>query len=152
MIKLVILHDKTVVAACLSCLGSVVNNVTKNFTLIRDTFKKYFSNIVTFKRVYEKDPRDHRLPRSTPMFRRSLFTVGLLLRHFDFTLEELYAGLEWGSETKMTVFETIYYFLEHESTDVQNDTLGVSQQFYIMTNKTITWLFAGSWIHLHPPL
>merc|ERR1719410_2989826 len=124
MIKLVILHDKTVVAACLSCLGSVVNNVTKNFTLIRDTFKKYFSNIVTFKRVYEKDPRDHRLPRSTPMFRRSLFTVGLLLRHFDFTLEELYAGLEWGSETKMTVFETIYYFLEHESTDVQNDTLG----------------------------
>ena len=153
MIKLVILHDKTVVAACLSCLGSVVNNVTKNFTLIRDTFKKYFSNIVTFKRVYEKDPRDHRLPRSTPMFRRSLFTVGLLLRHFDFTLEELYAGLEWGSETKMTVFETIYYFLEHESTDVQNDTLGVSRQLYIVANKTIeTWLFAGSWIHLHPPL
>lgn len=135
MIKLVILHDKTVVAACLSCLGSVVNNVTKNFTLIRDTFKKYFSNIVTFKRVYEKDPRDHRLPRSTPMFRRSLFTVGLLLRHFDFTLEELYAGLEWGSETKMTVFETIYYFLEHESTDVQNDTLGVSRQFNIMANN-----------------
>ena len=70
------------------------------------------------------------------MFRRSLFTVGLLLRHFDFTLEELYAGLEWGSETKMTVFETIYYFLEHESTDVQNDTLGVSLQLYIVANKT----------------
>ena len=33
--KLILLHDKTVVSACLSCLGSVVNNVTRNFTLIR---------------------------------------------------------------------------------------------------------------------
>merc|ERR1712241_346576 len=122
-IKLIILHDKTVVAACLSCLGSVVNNVTKNFTLIRDTFKKYFGNLIQFKRAHEKDPGDPRLPANSPMFRRSLFTVGLLLRHFDFTLEELYAGLEWGSETKMTVFESIYYFLDHESYDIQNATL-----------------------------
>ena len=124
-IKLIILHDKTVVAACLSCLGSVVNNVTKNFTLIRDTFKKYFGNLIQFKRAHEKDPGDPRLPANSPMFRRSLFTVGLLLRHFDFTQEELYAGLEWGSETKMTVFESIYYFLDHESYDIQNATLQV---------------------------
>jgi hypothetical protein len=32
--------------------------------------------------------------KATPFFRRSLFTVGLLLRHFDFGPEELYAGLE----------------------------------------------------------
>ena len=126
-IKLIILHDKTVVSACLSCLGSVVNNVTKNFTLIRDTFKKYFGNLIHFKKAHEKDPGDPRLPANIPMFRRSLFTVGLLLRHFDFTLEELYAGLEWGSETKMTVFESIYYFLDHESYDIQNATLQVKQ-------------------------
>ena len=75
--------------------------------------------------VHEKDPADPRLAKATPFFRRSLFTVGLLLRHFDFTLEELYAGLEWGSETKMTVFENIYYFLDHESFDIQNATLQV---------------------------
>merc|ERR1712241_533208 len=122
-IKLIILHDKTVVAACLSCLGSVVNEVTKNFTLIRDCFKKYFGHLNSFKKVHEKDPTDPRLAKATPFFRRSLFTVGLLLRHFDFTQEELYTGLEWGSETKMAVFEAIYYFMDHDSYDIQNATL-----------------------------
>jgi len=122
-VKLILLHDKTVVSACLSCLGSVVNNVTKNFTLIRDCFKKYFGHLNSFKKVHEKDPSDIRLPKATPFFRRSLFTVGLLLRHFDFTQEELYTGLEWGSETKMAVFEAIFYFMDHESLDIQNATL-----------------------------
>jgi len=122
-VKLILLHDKTVVSACLSCLGSVVNNVTKNFTLIRDCFKKYFGHLNSFKKVHEKDPSDIRLPKATPFFRRSLFTVGLLLRHFDFTQEELYTGLEWGSETKMAVFEAIFYFMNHESLDIQNATL-----------------------------
>merc|ERR1719309_1429773 len=93
-IKLILLHDKAVVSSCLSCLGSVVNNVPKNFTLIRDCFKKYFGHLNSFKKVHEKDPSDIRLPKATPFFRRSLFTVGLLLRHFDFTQEELYTGLE----------------------------------------------------------
>eukprot|EP00092_Neocalanus_flemingeri_P012891 GFUD01013887.1.p1 GENE.GFUD01013887.1~~GFUD01013887.1.p1 ORF type:complete len:2166 (+),score=648.36 GFUD01013887.1:182-6679(+) len=122
-VKLILLHDKTVVSACLSCLGSVVNNVTKNYTLIRDCFKKYFGHLNSFKKVHEKDPADPRLAKATPFFRRSLFTVGLLLRHFDFSLEELYTGLEWGSETKMAVFEAIYYFMDHESADIQNATL-----------------------------
>jgi len=122
-VKLILLHDKTVVSACLSCLGSVVNNVTKNFTLIRDCFKKYFGHLNSFKKVHEKDPTDPRLAKATPFFRRSLFTVGLLLRHFDFTQEELYTGLEWGSETKMAVFEAIYYFMDHESPDIQNATI-----------------------------
>jgi len=122
-VKLILLHDKTVVSACLSCLGSVVNSVTKNYTLIRDCFKKYFGHLNSFKKVHEKDPEDPRLAKATPFFRRSLFTVGLLLRYFDFTQEDLYTGLEWGSETKMAVFEAIYYFMDHESPDIQNATL-----------------------------
>lgn len=122
-VKLILLHDKTVVSACLSCLGSVVNNVTRNFTLIRDCFKKYFGHLISFKKVHEKDPTDPRLVKATPFFRRSLFTVGLLLRYFDFTMEELYTGLEWGSETKMAVFEAIFYFMDHESESIQNATL-----------------------------
>jgi cohesin loading factor subunit SCC2 len=50
-VKLILLHDKTVVSACLSCLGSVVNSVTKNYTLIRDCFKKYFGHLNSFKKV-----------------------------------------------------------------------------------------------------
>ena len=121
--KLILLHDKTVVSACLSCLGSVVNNVTRNFTLIRDCFKKYFGHLVSFKKVHSNDPQDQRLERATPFFRRSLFTVGLLLRYFDFGKEELYAGLEWGSETKNAVFDALYYFLDHENVHIQNATL-----------------------------
>ena len=78
--KLILLHDKTVVSACLSCLGSVVNNVTRNFTLITDCFKKYFGHLVSFKKLHETNPADDRLKKATPFFRRSLFTVGLLLR------------------------------------------------------------------------
>merc|ERR1711970_1625168 len=118
--KLILLHDKPVVSACLSCLGSVVNNVTRNFTLIRDCFKKYFGHLVSFKKVHSNDPQDQRLEKATPFFRRSLFTVGLLLRYFDFGKEELYAGLEWGSETKNAVFDALYYFLDHENVHIQN--------------------------------
>lgn len=41
-VKLILQHDRSVVASCLSCLGSVVNNVTRNFKLIRDCFNKYY--------------------------------------------------------------------------------------------------------------
>merc|ERR550519_234991 len=54
-IKLILLHDKAVVASCLSCLGSVVNNVTKNYKLIRDCFRKYFGHLNSYKRIHEKD-------------------------------------------------------------------------------------------------
>ena len=47
----------------------------------------------------------------------------MLFRYFDFGKEELYAGLEWGAETKIAVFEAFYYFLDHESIDIQNATL-----------------------------
>ena len=107
-VKLILLHDKTVVSACLSCLGSVVNEVTKNFTLIRDCFKKYFGHLNSFKKVHEKDPTDPRLAKATPFFRRSLFTVGLLLRHFDFTQEDLYTGLE---VTDFIIFINILNFI-----------------------------------------
>ena len=40
-VKLILQHGQVVIASCLSCLGSIVNNVTKNFKLIRDVFQKY---------------------------------------------------------------------------------------------------------------
>ena len=44
--------------------------------------------------MHENDAKDLRLVKATPFFRRALFTVGLLLRHFDFTEKDLYRGLE----------------------------------------------------------
>lgn len=40
-VKLIMRQDQAVILSCVSCLGSVVNNVTHNYKLIRDCFKKY---------------------------------------------------------------------------------------------------------------
>ena len=93
-VKLILLHDKKVMEACLSCLGSVVNDVTKNFKLIRDCFNQYFGWMNKFKQVHEKDPQDSRLAASLAKFRRAMFTVGLLLRHFNFSDKRVYEGLQ----------------------------------------------------------
>ena len=100
-VKLILLYDKKVMEACLSCLGSIVNDVTKNYKLIRDCFTQYFGWMSKYRQVHEKDPEDPRLPESLPKFRRAMFTVGLLLRHFDFDNKELY------HETQVSVI--VYY-------------------------------------------
>jgi cohesin loading factor subunit SCC2 len=92
-VKLILQHDRKVVSACVSCLGSVVNEVTKNYKLVRDCFSKYYGHMVQYRNVYENDMQDHRLVQATPKFRRALFTVGLLLKHFDFSKKDLYEGL-----------------------------------------------------------
>lgn len=52
-VKLILQHDRIVVASCLSCLGSIVNNVTKNFKLIRDCFQKYYGKNNIFFSYFE---------------------------------------------------------------------------------------------------
>ncbi|XP_046405626.1 nipped-B-like protein isoform X2 [Ischnura elegans] len=120
-VKLILQHDKTVVGSCLSCLGSVVNNVTRNFKLIRDCFRKYYGHLTDFKQVHEKEPTDPRLLKCRPFFRRALFTVGLLLRHFDFTQEEVRQDLP--EDIKDQVFETLMYFVRQPNEDMQSYTL-----------------------------
>nr|CAD7572287.1 unnamed protein product [Timema californicum] len=109
-VKLILQHDRTVVASCLSCLGSVVNNVTRNFKLIRDCFKKYYGHLTDYKKIYEKEPENPMLVKCRPFFRRALFTVGLLLRHFDFMDKDVINGLP--EDIKDQVFETLLYFVQ----------------------------------------
>ena len=40
LMMLVVSLNQTVVASCLSCLGAVINKITKNYKLIRDCFSK----------------------------------------------------------------------------------------------------------------
>ncbi|XP_069694432.1 nipped-B-like protein A [Periplaneta americana] len=120
-VKLILQHDRTVVASCLSCLGSVVNNVTRNFKLIRDCFLKYYGFLRDYRRDYEKDPTLPVLVKSRPFFRRALFTVGLLLRHFDFTDKDVIQGLE--DDIKDQVCDTLAYFVQQPNEDIQLFTL-----------------------------
>ncbi|XP_012262390.2 nipped-B-like protein [Athalia rosae] len=120
-VKLILQHDKSVVASCLSCLGSIVNNVTRNFKLIRDCFKKYYGHLTEYKAFYEKNPANPILLKNRPFFRRALFTVGLLLRHFNFTDKEVIEGLP--ENIKDQVFDTLSYFVHQDNDDIRNFTL-----------------------------
>lgn len=120
-VKLILQHDRSVVASCLSCLGSIVNNVTRNFKLIRDCFKKYYGHLADYKSLYERDPANPALLRNRPFFRRALFTVGLLLRHFNFTDKEVIEGLP--DNIKDQVFETLSYFVHQDNDDIRFFTL-----------------------------
>ncbi|XP_059489671.1 nipped-B-like protein isoform X2 [Neocloeon triangulifer] len=120
-VKLILQHEKSVVASCLSCLGSVVNSVTKNFKLIRDCFKNYYGTISSYKQLHLKDRNDPRLAQHKAYFKRALFTVGLLMRHFDFTIPEVNEGLP--TDIKDQVFQSFFYFLQNGNFDVQYFTL-----------------------------
>ncbi|XP_014483167.1 PREDICTED: nipped-B-like protein B [Dinoponera quadriceps] len=120
-VKLILQHDRSVVASCLSCLGSIVNNVTRNFKLIRDCFKKYYGHLTEYKSFYERDPTNPMLLKYRPFFRRALFTVGLLLRHFNFMDPEVIEGL--AENIKDQVFETLSYFVHLDNDDIRHFTL-----------------------------
>ena len=51
----------------------------------------------------------------------------------------------------MAVFEAIYYFMDHESPDIQNATLQVGW-FKVITIFLNYYLVAGPGVHLHPAL
>lgn len=110
-IKLIIQHDRIVISSCLSCLGSIVNNVTRNFKLIRDCFKQYYGNVIKYKECLEKDTDycKNIVNNCRPAFRRALFIVGLLLRHFDFTDKEVFGDLPVSFmitfHKKLTIFK-----------------------------------------------
>ncbi|CAH1960755.1 unnamed protein product [Acanthoscelides obtectus] len=121
-IKLVLQHDRPIVSSCLSCLGSIINKVTHNYKLIRDCFKKYYDYLIKYKTWMEEDfieiLNDVKLK---PYFRRALFIVGMLLRHFDFKDPEVLGDL--SPTTKDEVYETMMFFLKRDDIDVQANTL-----------------------------
>ncbi|XP_016839309.1 nipped-B-like protein [Nasonia vitripennis] len=120
-VKLILQHDRSVVASCVSCLGSIVNNVTKNYKLIRDCFNKYYGHMRDYKKVFEKDQNDPVLVKYKAFFRRALFTVGLLLRHFDFTNPQVIEGLP--DNIKDQVFDTLYFFVDQGNEDSRQFTM-----------------------------
>ena len=46
-----------------------------------------------YRRAHEADKANPQLGRAQATLRRAMFTVSLLLRHFDFNDEAVYAGL-----------------------------------------------------------
>ncbi|KAI8510205.1 hypothetical protein Bbelb_126330 [Branchiostoma belcheri] len=120
LMKLIIKHGMMILQACVSCLAAVVNSVTHNIKLVWDCFQKYFGVLGKLKQEHSADPESQALQQNRPTLLRSLFTVGLLCKHFDF-------DRKMKGQTKVCikdkVFEVLMYFMDHPDEAVQHKAL-----------------------------
>ena len=68
----------------MSCLGTLINNMTHNYKLAQDCFKKFFICLAQYRKQFTENPEDPSLENQKGVVIRSLFTVGLLCQHFEF--------------------------------------------------------------------
>lgn len=112
----------SIVGSCLSCLGSIVNKVTKNFKLIRDLFKKFHNFLLKYKDLIEKhDQRALSDNKCRQYFRRSLYTVGLIVRHFNFGDGAVVGDLP--HDIKDQIYQLMIFFMHQQDLDMQANAL-----------------------------
>ncbi|GFT58052.1 nipped-B-like protein [Nephila pilipes] len=113
MVKLILRQHMGLLPSCVSCLGAVVNKVTRNHQLVRDCFQKFFVVLLVCKKEYEKNPDNTNLKTMRPKLLRSLYTVGLFCRHFDFDAMDTCPDQNGHVSLKDRVFDGIIYFNQH---------------------------------------
>ncbi|GIY52104.1 nipped-B-like protein [Caerostris darwini] len=113
MVKLILRQHMGLLPSCVACLGAVVNRVTHNYQLVRDCFQKFFVVLLVCKKECEKNPDSENLKTMRPKLLRSLFTVGLFCRHFDFQAMETGADQNGQISLKDRVFQAVVYFNQH---------------------------------------
>ncbi|XP_055384070.1 nipped-B protein [Condylostylus longicornis] len=136
LMMLVVSLNQKVVASCVSCLGSVVNKITKNYKLIRDCFSKFYKSISSSRDQLKRNPN---LPMDSiyqPIFRRSLYTIGILMRFFDFK-SPMVLGTEDGDRITPTicdeVFDSLMFFITGSNLEIRKQAL-VSLGFFCVQN------------------
>ncbi|XP_064482067.1 nipped-B-like protein [Ornithodoros turicata] len=117
--KQLLRHGLALLPTTVSCLGAVVNRVTKNYQLVRDFFHKFLLLLGFLKQNHETGQ-----PCEKPKLQRCLYTLGLLCRHFE--LEHLEAedgnstgAVNDGRPLRDRVFEAVIHFTRHEDEDVR---------------------------------
>uniref|UniRef100_A0A182MB19 Nipped-B protein n=1 Tax=Anopheles culicifacies TaxID=139723 RepID=A0A182MB19_9DIPT len=135
LMMLIVTQSRTIVLSCVSCLSTVVNKITKNYKLIRDCFSKlYYKGLVSIKDKLASDPSIPIEQYFRPQFRRSIFTVGLIMRYFDFRLPEVYGAPKSGEDSSNQgstlpanicedVFATLAFFLSCDHSEICKEAL-----------------------------
>ncbi|KAK4474435.1 hypothetical protein MN116_001591 [Schistosoma mekongi] len=115
MVRLTLRHGKMVLESCVACLGAVVNRVSKNYSLARDCFTRFFNALQKF-RSELSDDTDRKIPPTIrPSILRALFTVGLLCKHFD---ADVFRSSK-NANIRDQVFETLMFFTEQVKSDIE---------------------------------
>ncbi|XP_071508952.1 nipped-B-like protein A [Diadema antillarum] len=118
MMRLILKHGQMVLQSCVSCLGAIVNKVTHNYRLVRDCFQKYFSILAKMKA--EQDPHtDSPISKNKPVLLRSLFTVGLFCKHFDFDAGSKHGKSSPKVPVRDRVFDVLLYFCNRDDEDIK---------------------------------
>nr|XP_006819500.1 PREDICTED: nipped-B-like protein-like isoform X1 [Saccoglossus kowalevskii] len=116
LMKLIIKHGQMVLQSCVSCLASVVNNVTHNYKLVKDCFQKFFGVLSKIKNELTQNPASTALITNKPPLLRSLFTVGLFCRHFNFE-KDIKASSKVS--VKDRVFEVLLFFVSKSDEEIK---------------------------------
>lgn len=141
LMMLVLTQHMAVVQSCISCLGAIVNKLTKNYKLIRDCFNKFNATLVQSRERLVQNPNYPMEQIYTTLFRRSMFTVGLLTRYFDFTKPAVYGqGLPDAMSPKACdeMFELLMFFVTCSSLEVRKVTLQSLGHFCVKNYEYLT--------------
>ncbi|KPU75361.1 uncharacterized protein Dana_GF26355, isoform D [Drosophila ananassae] len=139
LMLLVVSRNQAEVTSCVSCLGALVNKITQNFKLIRDCFQKFYRvlDVARCQVVQKKNNVDNIY---TPSFRRSLFTIGILMRYFDFkspmTLGEVNEGLP--VTICDDVFECLMFFCICGNQEIRKQALISLGSFCVLNDDYLT--------------
>ncbi|XP_056601380.1 nipped-B-like protein A [Triplophysa dalaica] len=117
LMKLILKYGMTVVQHCVSCLGAVVNKVTRNYKFVWACFNRYYGALTKLKVQHQEGTNSMAMTATKAALLRSLFTVGALSRHFDFDREDFKGTTKVVIKEK--VLELLLYFTNHEDEEVR---------------------------------
>ncbi|XP_041451518.1 nipped-B protein [Drosophila obscura] len=139
LMLLVVSRNQAEVTSCVSCLGALVNKITKNYKLIRDCFQKFYRVLdISRSQVVQRNCSVDNI--YTPSFRRSLFTIGILMRYFDFkspiALGETNGGLP--ASICDDVFECLMFFCCCSNQEIRKQALISLGSFCVLNDDYLT--------------
>ncbi|TRY98298.1 hypothetical protein DNTS_032801 [Danionella cerebrum] len=117
LMKLILKYGMTVVQYCVSCLGAIVNKVTRNYKFVWACFNRYYGALTKLKLQHQEGTNSMATAATKAALLRSLFTVGALCRHFDFDYEQFKGTTKVVIKEK--VLELLLYFTNHEDEEVK---------------------------------
>ncbi|KAH8252070.1 hypothetical protein KR032_009299, partial [Drosophila birchii] len=141
LMLLVVSRNQAEVTSCVSCLGALVNKITQNYKLIRDCFQKFYRVLdVSRTQVVKKNCSVDNI--YTPSFRRSLFTIGILMRYFDFKLPSALGDKNGGLPASICddVFECLMFFCRCENLEIRKQALISLGSFCVLNDEYLTRL------------